>query len=97
MLSIFQTKIQELLLLQTSWASQLNPLLRSPISKGVLQEAIPLVSGNNVINTLLDRKAQGWFITDINAAVSIYRSAPFNDKTLTLNSSGNAVVNLVIF
>lgn len=84
-------------LLQTNWAALINPLLKNPLSKGIFLPSISLVTGNNVINHLLGRKQQGWLISDQDAAASIYRSQPFNDITLTLNSSANCVVTLYVF
>lgn len=82
---------------QTRWASILNPLLANPLSSSSILKSIPLVTGDNVINTRIGRKLQGWFISDIDTAVQIYRSAPLNDLTLTLNSSGIATVDIVVF
>lgn len=93
----FQTNIRELSQMQTQWGSQLNPILANPSSNMAILKNISLSTGTNVINHLLDRTQQGWIITDINAAVTIYRSQPFNDKTLTLVSSGAATVSLGVF
>ena len=83
--------------LQTQWAAILNPLLGRPTNNVSLLKGVVLASGDNVINTLQGQKTQGWFITDIDAAVQIYRSAPFNALTLTLNSSGPATIDLAVF
>lgn len=82
---------------QDQWASILNPLLGRPTNNGSLLTNIELKSGTNVINHLLGQTQQGWIITDINAAVTVYRSAPFNDKTLTLTASGPATVSIEVF
>lgn len=88
---------QTMTLLQNGWSRIINPILSNPVNNSSQLKGITLVAGDNVINTKLGKKAQGWIVSDINAAVQIYRSAPFNDLTLTLNSSGNAVIDLVIF
>lgn len=88
---------QSLQLMQTKWASILNPLLAQPLSSMNILPSITLVTGDNVVNHLLARKMQGWFITDINAAATIYRNAPLNAETITLNSSANCVINLAVF
>lgn len=82
---------------QTKWKSQLDPLLATPILTGTLLQNITLISGVNVINTKLGVTPQGWVITDSNAAVTVYRSAPFTSLTLTLTSSGNATVSIWVF
>lgn len=84
-------------LMQDKWASILNPVIELPLSSSNILTSIPLAIGVNVINHLLARKMQGWFISDIDAASTIYRSAPLNDKTITLNSSANCNINLVVF
>lgn len=84
-------------MMQDKWASILNPLLAQPLSSAGMLTGIKISTGTNVINTLLDRKMQGWFVSDIDAAVTLFRSAPFNDKTLTLTSSGPCNINLVVF
>jgi hypothetical protein len=84
-------------LMQTKWASILNPLLAQPLSSNAILNNITLKTGDNVINHLLARTMQGWIISDINAACTIYRTAPFNSSTLTLNASAPCVVDLVVF
>jgi len=96
-LPIYKDSNTNLMLLQTNWATQLNPLLANSISQGVAITSVPLVTGSNVINHKLGRMQQGWFLTDIDAAATIYRSAPFNTYNLTLTSSAPCVVNLWMF
>ncbi len=93
----FQDTSQPFQLMQSQWSRILNPIISNPITNPTILKDVVLASGNNVINTRLGQKAQGWMIADVNAAVQIYRSAPYNDLTLTLNSSGAATVTLVIF
>ncbi len=83
--------------MQTNWTSQLNPVLSAPTLAPSVLKNIKLVSGTNVINHKLGKTQQGFYITDINAAVTVYRSQPFNDLTLTLISSGTAQINLAVF
>jgi hypothetical protein len=86
-----------MMMMQTQWASKLDPVLKDPMSRGVFLKNVSIVSGANVINHLLSRTLQGWIVTDINAAVTLYRSAPKNDLTLTLTASGTAVVDLFVY
>jgi len=97
MLPIFKDDNKNLMLLQTQWASQLNSVLGNPITNPLTIKGIALTTGANVINHKLGISPVGWFITDINAAVTIYRSQPFNPLTLTLTSSGAATINLTVF
>jgi hypothetical protein len=82
---------------QNTWASQLNPVIANQLVNGLLIKNVGLINGVTVVNHLLARQMQGWFIVDINAAVTTYRSQPMNDKTLTLTSSGVATCNLWVF
>jgi hypothetical protein len=88
--------IQEM---QTRWASILNPIIANPILNGIELDNVQLTTGTNVINHRLSRQMQGWFVTDINAAITYYRpdTSPFNKTTLTLVASGPARVNLWVY
>jgi hypothetical protein len=96
-LPYFQSSIQALSMMQTQWKSKLDPILANPINATSILESIPLKVGVNVINHLLGQVQQGWYISDINGIATIYRSAPFNDKTLTLTSSAAVTVNINVF
>lgn len=76
------------------WATDINPVLQLPPNQGLLLKNIPLATGVNVINHLLGRNQQGWILTDMDAPVTVYRSQPFNNLTLTLTSSGNVNVSI---
>lgn len=67
-LPVFQTAIRELSMLQTSWTSQLNPLLADPFLQGGVLPSIGLFSGSNTINTNLNRALQGWVFTRVRAS-----------------------------
>jgi hypothetical protein len=96
-LPIQQTNILPLSLMQNTWSAQLNPVLANPVTNPGLLTGISIVSGVNVINHKLGRPMQGWKVTDINAAITLYRSQPFNSSTLTLTASGAAIINLEVF
>lgn len=78
------------------WAAQLNPIIASPLSLVSIIQAT-LINGSTTINHGLGRPLQGWFLTDVNGAATIYRSQPFNDKTLTLTSSAVVTVSIGVF
>lgn len=98
-LPIYQDPNKNLMLLQRNWGNAINPILGNPASVGLLIPNVSLVIGSNVISHLLDRQMQGWSIADITFPGTVYRdpTKPFNDKTLTLISSANGVVNLEVF
>lgn len=96
-LPIFQSDDRILSMLQTKWASILNPVLGNPINSANLLAGVHLASGVTVVNHGLDRLPQGWFVVDINGAATIYRSAAFSPITLTLTSSAAVTVSLAVF
>ena len=89
------------MLMQTQWASQINPVLSFPLNNARIIKNISLLSGNNNINHGLGRKLQGWFVTRMkNAFVQLYDLQDTNqmsDLTLILNSSGAGSIDLVVF
>lgn len=84
-------------MMQTKWKAQLDPVLSNPFCSANILENINLKSGVNVINHLLGRVQQGWFLVDKQAASDIYRSAPFNNLTLTLTSTADVTVSIGVF
>lgn len=96
-LALFHTDSRDLTLLQTSWSTELNPVLANPLVNGIFRKGIALINGVTTINHLLGRKQQGFIITDINGAALVYRSLPFNNLTLTLTSNATVTVDLYIF
>jgi hypothetical protein len=80
------------------WASSLNPLLALPLVNGQQLDGIILVANKpQNINHSLGQLPKGWYIVDINAAATVYRTQPFNDKTITLESSANATISIWIY
>ncbi len=96
-LPYFQTNDKDLNLLETKWMSILNPLLATTLVNGLFLPNVSLINGSTVINHKLGRMQLGWILTDINAGAAVYRSAPFNDKTLTLTSGAICMVSLWVF
>lgn len=99
-LPIYQTQSKDLLLLQTNWSSQINPVLNLPINQGLLLKDISIVSGNNTISHKLGRKLQGWFLVRQRGPALIYDEQDSNlypDLTLILNSSANVTIDLFVF
>jgi hypothetical protein len=87
-------------LLQTKWAQELDPVLKFPPVKGVLLKSIALTTGTNVVNHRLSRNLQGWVITRIKSAATIYDQQDSNQTpalTLILVSSADAVIDLWVY
>lgn len=81
----------------TKWASTINPFLSNPLNGVSILKDVNLSTGSNVINHLLATKQQGWFLVDAQGPAVIYRSAQFNDKTLTLTTDANVTVSIGVF
>jgi len=99
-LPIYKSDDQSLTLLQTAWATQLNPVLALPQSSGVILKNVRLAIGDNTINHRLGRNLQGWQLIRVRAAATIYDKQDANqlkDLTLVLNSSAVVVVDLFVF
>lgn len=92
---------------QTAWAQQLNPVVASPFVNGNFLKQITLTAGTpNVINHLLGRNLQGWFLTrqrpstDSLHFASIYDGQDKNttpNLTLILNTSFTVSVDIFVF
>lgn len=93
----FQSTDQVLQLMQSKWASEINPVLSNPSLQSILLKDVSLINGVTVVNHRLGRNLQGWRIADINGAAQIYRSAPKNALTLTLTSNAAVTVTLEVF
>ncbi len=85
-------------LAQTKWPSAINPILALPILNGNMITGINLHENiPQTINHLLQRKPQGWFLTDNSADASIWRTAAFNDLTLTLEANAATTISIWVF
>lgn len=96
-LPIFQTDVRELSMMETQWASLLNPILANPFTNPSILKNVALINGATVINHKLGQLQQGYVITNINGAATVYRSQPFNDLTLTLTSSAAVTADILVF
>lgn len=94
----YQSDDQPFQLMQSTWKSQLDPVLAIPFISGRQVMNVTISSGSPaVINHRLARMQQGFFFTDINAPAKIARIAPFNDKTLTLSSDATVTVAVWVY
>lgn len=99
-LPIFQSPVQELSLLQTNWASILNPIISNPANQSIILLEVDLINGTTIVNHRLGRKLQGWKIVRQDAAAAIYDSQNSNQSqelTLILNSDADVTVNIEVF
>lgn len=97
-LPIFQSDNKELSLLQTSWSTAINPVLKFPINQGDVLQGVVLAIGTNVINHLLGRKLIGWFIVRQRALANVYDTQDSNTRpAISLFLVSDAVVTVDIF
>lgn len=82
---------------QDRWATELQPIINLPPNQGRLIKNVPLINGVTVVSHKLGRVQQGWIIADQDAAAQIYRSAAFNNLTLTLTSNAAVNINIWVF
>ncbi len=93
----FNTTDRILSMMQSAWATMINPVLSSLIVQGRQIPNVSLVTGTNTIDHKLSRKLQGYIVTTKSANVTIYDLQTVNtmpDKTLQLVASGPAVITL---
>lgn len=86
--------------MQNNIVTPLNTLLAAPLVNGSVLSSVSLVAGDNTINHLLSRRLIGWIIVRSRAVASIFDKQDTNtipDKTLILNSSAPAVVDIFVF
>ncbi len=82
----------------TRWSADINPVLALPQNNGTIIKSVTLTAGTpTVVNTLLQRKVQGWVVTDISTDATVWRTQPLNSTNLTLNCSADCIVDLWVF
>lgn len=97
MLPVFKDDNQPFQLMQTKWKAELDPVLINNLVQGQLLTGVSLINGITMVPHKLGRKMQGWILSDVNAAATVFRSANLNDTTLTLTSNAACVVSLWVF
>lgn len=97
LLPLQQTDLRDLALLQTKWKSIIDPVLSNPATNFSILKNVALTAGNNAVPHLLQQMQQGWIVTDIQGAATIYRYQAFGSVYLYLNSSANVTVSLGVF
>lgn len=58
---------------------------------------IELTTSATTVPHGLDRTQQGWFITDISAAATVYRTGDFNDTSMVLTASAACTVAIWVY
>lgn len=89
-------------MMQNSWASQLDPLISNPVNQTLILKKVSLLSASNpnVVNHLLGRNLQGWFIVRSRAQATIWDTQDTNQSpqlTLNLKTSADVTVDIAVF
>lgn len=97
-LPIYQSDSKPMSMLQTNWATQLNPVISNPVVQGTLIRNVALVNGVTQVAHHLGRALQGWMLTRQRAAAAIHDSQDTNSMPqLTLSLVSNAAVEVDIY
>ncbi len=96
-LPIYKSDDNNFMLMETAWASQINPVIENAVVKGVLQRGIKLVTGTNSINHKLGRNLQGYIITDMQDIYSQIFRTTSNTPNLTVNLTSSVDVTVDIY
>jgi hypothetical protein len=83
-------------LAQRSTADALVKLGGEGLLAGRAIESVALTTGATAVQHKLGRVPRGWFVTDIDAAATVRRTA-WSTKTLTLVASASCTVNLWVY
>lgn len=100
-LASFQTSDKTLSLMQSSWATVLNPLLRNPsLDSHILPSVTLSATRPNNISHGLQRKLIGWRIIRLRTSAVVYDTQDANpNPTLTLNlvTSADTICDIEVF
>lgn len=94
----FQTKDQAFSLLQTTWASKLDPIINNPANNSLLLQNI-ILSSSSIINHGLGRPLQGYVVMPHGNA-TVYDIQYTNTQpqlTLLLVSSSGVPANILVY
>lgn len=87
-------------MMQTKWASIIEPIISKPANNGVILKDLTLTAGTNVINHKLGRKLEGWNPTRVRADATFYDLQDDNSTpqlTLILVASADVIIDLMVF
>ncbi len=84
-------------LMQNQWKSKIDPVLSNAIIQGRQLTGIALTTSATTVPHGLDRTQQGWIITDISAAATIFRTGDFNSSNMVLTASASCTVGIWVY
>lgn len=90
------TKEYELSVVQDNISNALSPVLKVIILDGQELTSLNVTTTDTIYPHLLNRIPLGWFITDKNANINVWR-VTWDSRTITLQASGSGPINLWIY
>jgi hypothetical protein len=80
------------------WAAALNAVLAVPLVSGqAISNIILPATTPTVVYHSLDQIPNGWFLIDNTANAVIWRTQPFNSKSITLEASAKTTISIWIY
>lgn len=89
--------LKDFAMMLTQWKSQIDPVVANSIVLGSQLTAVTLSTTATTVPHKLGRTQLGWFVTDINAAATIFRTGDFNTTSMTLTASATCVVDIWVY
>lgn len=87
-------------MMQTTWASELEPMLARPANNSIILKNVELTTGTNVINHRLGKKLSGWNPTRLRSAATLHDLQDSNQTpalTLVLVASADVIADIEVF
>ncbi len=84
-------------LMQNQWKSALDPIIANTIVRGLQLTGVTIGTSDTTVPHGLDRMQQGWFITDSNAAATVFRTGDFNSTSMVLTASAIVTVSIWVY
>lgn len=80
------------------WPATLNPVIANPLVNGQQINLIVLTANTpRDVSHSLGQLPKGWIVVNQDAAASVFKSQPFNAKTITLEANANVTVSIWIY
>lgn len=89
--------LKDFAMMLTRWKSQLDPVIANPIVLGSQLSSIALTTTAKTVPHTLGRTQLGWFITDTNAAATVFRTGDFNPENMVLTASAACTVSIWVY
>lgn len=91
-----QAADRDLMKLQNQVEQVLNPVLKLPLLDYVQINGIAITTAGVDISHVLGRQPLGWILVDIDASVTVWKTA-WTDRLLSLDASGTATISIIVF